>query len=185
MQIVAFRLSLISADLRKRATELYFLIGVILSAVFQRYVPAEFVAGLFGDNRGFGVLMAALLILLMACTLVGEKVHEWMGIGMFILFILHHILNIQRCHNLFKGKYTPFRIMQTVLVVLALVSMCGSMVSGIILSRHALSFLPIRGGQFILDYIAIMGLFVFIGQYLEGVCGFCESNVCCENSPGI
>ena len=46
---------------------------VILSAVFQRYVPAEFVAGLFGDNRGFGVLMAALLILLMAYTLVGEK----------------------------------------------------------------------------------------------------------------
>lgn len=73
MQIVAFRLSLISAVLRKRATGLYFLIGVILSAVFQRYVPAEFVAGLFGDNRGFGVLMAALLILLMAYTLVGEK----------------------------------------------------------------------------------------------------------------
>lgn len=36
-----------------------FLLGVVLSALFQRYVPAEVVASLFGDNEGFGVLMAA------------------------------------------------------------------------------------------------------------------------------
>lgn len=51
-----------------RATGLYFLIGIILSAVFQRYVPAEWVASLFGDNRGFGVLMAATIgVPLYAC----------------------------------------------------------------------------------------------------------------------
>ena len=51
-----------------KATGLYFLLGVILSAVFQRYVPAEFVADLFGDNRGFGVLMAATIgVPLYAC----------------------------------------------------------------------------------------------------------------------
>jgi uncharacterized membrane protein YraQ (UPF0718 family) len=44
-----------------KATGLYFLLGIILSAVFQRYVPPKFVEGLFGDNRGFGVLMAATL----------------------------------------------------------------------------------------------------------------------------
>ncbi|MFP3090736.1 permease [Treponema sp. TIM-1] len=43
-----------------RATGLYFLIGVILSALFQRYVPADVTASLFGrGNRGFGLLMAA------------------------------------------------------------------------------------------------------------------------------
>jgi uncharacterized membrane protein YraQ (UPF0718 family) len=42
-----------------RATGLYFLIGVILSTLFQRYVPADAMANLFGGNRGFGVLMAA------------------------------------------------------------------------------------------------------------------------------
>ena len=43
-----------------KATALWFLIGVLLSALFQRYVPAEAVAGLFGkNNRGFGLLMAA------------------------------------------------------------------------------------------------------------------------------
>ena len=43
-----------------KATGLYFLTGVFLSAVFQRYVPAEAMAVLFGrGNRGFGLLMTA------------------------------------------------------------------------------------------------------------------------------
>ncbi|WP_040428210.1 permease [Acetivibrio cellulolyticus] len=42
-----------------RATGLYFLIGILLSALFQRYVPAGAVASLFGKNKGFGILMAA------------------------------------------------------------------------------------------------------------------------------
>ena len=43
-----------------KATGLWFLVGVLLSALFQRYVPAEFVSRLFGKgNEGFGVLMAA------------------------------------------------------------------------------------------------------------------------------
>ena len=51
-----------------KATGLWFLAGVILSALFQRYVPAEFVSGLFGKNEGFGVLMAATIgVPLYAC----------------------------------------------------------------------------------------------------------------------
>jgi uncharacterized membrane protein YraQ (UPF0718 family) len=42
-----------------KATGLYFLIGILLSAVFQRYVPEDIMAALFGRNRGFGLLMAA------------------------------------------------------------------------------------------------------------------------------
>ena len=51
-----------------KATGLWFLIGVILSALFQRYVPAELVSKLFGENEGFGVLMAATIgVPLYAC----------------------------------------------------------------------------------------------------------------------
>ena len=51
-----------------RATGPMFLLGVALSALFQRYVPAELVADLFGNNRGFGVLMAATIgVPLYAC----------------------------------------------------------------------------------------------------------------------
>ena len=42
-----------------KATALYFLIGIILSALFQRYVPSQAFAKIFGNNSGFGVLMAA------------------------------------------------------------------------------------------------------------------------------
>jgi uncharacterized membrane protein YraQ (UPF0718 family) len=42
-----------------KATGLYFLIGIALSALFQRYVPEEAMVFLFGRSRAFGVLMAA------------------------------------------------------------------------------------------------------------------------------
>ena len=93
------------------------------------------------------VLMTAVLLLLLAYSLVGEATHEWLGIGMFALFILHHALNNRWSRNLLQGQYTPFRVFQTVLVVLVLLCMLGSMVSGIVLSRHALAFLPDHGGQ--------------------------------------
>lgn len=38
----------------------YFLIGIVLTAVYQRYVPQEAFANLFGaNNHGFGILLAA------------------------------------------------------------------------------------------------------------------------------
>ena len=42
-----------------KATGLYFLIGILLSALFQRYIPAELMTQLFGGNEAWGVLMAA------------------------------------------------------------------------------------------------------------------------------
>ncbi len=43
-----------------KATGPYFLIGVLLTALYQRYIPQEAFASLFGrENHGFGVLLAA------------------------------------------------------------------------------------------------------------------------------
>ena len=43
-----------------KATGLYFLIGILLSALFQRYISLDAFVSLFGDsNRAFGVLMGA------------------------------------------------------------------------------------------------------------------------------
>ncbi|MCR5501791.1 MAG: permease [Lachnospiraceae bacterium] len=42
-----------------RATGLWFLLGVFLSALFQRYVPSEMVTKMFGGNEAWGVLMAS------------------------------------------------------------------------------------------------------------------------------
>lgn len=51
-----------------KATGLYFLIGVVLSAVFQRYVPSEWISTVFGGNEAWDVLMAATIgVPLYAC----------------------------------------------------------------------------------------------------------------------
>lgn len=51
-----------------RAAEGWFFMGIVLSALFQRYVPAEVMTDLFGVNQAFGVLMAAAIgVPLYAC----------------------------------------------------------------------------------------------------------------------
>lgn len=42
-----------------KATGIYFIIGIILSAAFNRYIPEEVLTRLFGRDEAFGVLMAA------------------------------------------------------------------------------------------------------------------------------
>lgn len=42
-----------------KATGLYFLIGIILSALFQIHVPEEVMVNMFGGNKALGVLMSA------------------------------------------------------------------------------------------------------------------------------
>jgi hypothetical protein len=44
-----------------KATGIYFLLGIILTALFQRYVPNDAFSDLFGKQKGFGILMAATL----------------------------------------------------------------------------------------------------------------------------
>ena len=88
--------------------------------------------------------MTAVLLLLMAYSLVGDSAHEWLGVGIFALFVLHHILNVRWSKALFKGKYTPYRIAQTTVVVCVTLAMLGSMISGILLSRTVFAFLGSR-----------------------------------------
>lgn len=92
------------------------------------------------------IIMTVLLLFLMARQITGETAHEWLGASMLILWIAHHILNRSWYMHLFKGKYTPMRILQTVTNFAVLLSMFGLMISGIILSREVFAFLPISGG---------------------------------------
>lgn len=88
------------------------------------------------------VLMTALLVVLMAYPITDQLIHEWVGAGMLLLFIAHHILNRHWFKTLAKGKYSPLRAVQTAVDILLLVDMLGLMVSGIRLSRYVFTFLP-------------------------------------------
>lgn len=93
------------------------------------------------------ILMTLGLLFLMGYQFWGDVAHEWVGAGMFLLFILHHILNGNWYKSLFKGRYTPSRIFQLIVDLLVFLAMIGLMVSGIMLSNHVFSFLNIHGGM--------------------------------------
>ncbi len=67
-----------------KATGLYFLFGILLSALFQRYVPQDVMVNVFGGNEAWGVLMAATVgVPLYACG--GGTIpllREWLWSGM-------------------------------------------------------------------------------------------------------
>lgn len=89
------------------------------------------------------VTMTVILLFLMTYKMIGKVAHEWIGIAMFVLFVLHHILNNKWSRNILKGKYAIPRILQTVLVGLILITMIGSMFSGIVLAHHVFNFLTV------------------------------------------
>lgn len=77
-----------------KATGLYFLVGIMLSALFQRFVPTEVMTSLFGGNEAFGVLMAATIgVPLYACgggtiPLLQAWLHNGMSMGSAAAFMI-------------------------------------------------------------------------------------------------
>ena len=113
--------------------------------------------------------MTVLLLLLMAFMLTGQKAHEWLGAAELVLFVAHHVLNARWLKNIGHGKYTPFRLWQTVLALLVLLTMLGSMVSGIMMSRYAFAFLDIHGGMSLartMHMVCAYWGFIFLSAHL-------------------
>lgn len=96
-------------------------------------------------KRVVDLLMTAALLLLMSYSLIGEAAHEWIGMGMFLLFTAHLILNRKWVGSLGRGRWPAYRMIQTALVVLCFLTMVGLMISGIILSNYIFVGLRIRG----------------------------------------
>ncbi len=92
-------------------------------------------------------LMTAVLLVLMAFQITRQELHEWFGAGMLVLFLVHNILNFKWYKNLFKGRYTMFRVLQTVIDLTVLISMLCLAYSGMLMSRYALSFIPLDGSM--------------------------------------
>lgn len=89
--------------------------------------------------------MVLLLPLLMAYSLVGEAAHEYLGIGMLVLFVAHHSLNAAWWKHLLRGRYTPLRIFGTAVNLALAIIMLALPISGMILSRHVFRFLHLGG----------------------------------------
>ena len=93
------------------------------------------------------VAMTVIFILLMGYHLFENLTHEWLGVSVFILFLAHNALNYRWYLNLFKGKYTAVRILQTTINILLWAFMLCNIASALMVSMNVFAFLGILGGM--------------------------------------
>lgn len=105
------------------------------------------------------ILMTLGLLFVSGYQFWGEVPHEWAGAGMFVLFIVHHLLNLSWHKNVFKGRYTAVRVFQIIVDVSLFIAMLLQMYSGIVLSRYVFSFLPIESGLALARKLHILGAY--------------------------
>ena len=92
-------------------------------------------------KRIVDILMLTALSCLMAFQVTGEKAHEWIGIVMVTLVVIHQVLNRKWYSALFKGKYNLYRILNTILDILLIISFLLTAISGMSMSNHAVPFM--------------------------------------------
>lgn len=104
-----------------KATGLYFLIGIALTAIYQRYVPQQAFASLFGErNHGFGILLAATIgVPVYVCgggtiPLLAEWLKNGMSLGAAVSFMITgpstKITNLSALKSVLGAKHFAFYI---------------------------------------------------------------------------
>lgn len=94
------------------------------------------------------IAMTIFLLVLMAYYITGNLLHEWLGAALYLLFILHHLLNLPWYRAFLKGRYPAIRTARAVLNFLLLAAMLGLMASSVMISRDVFGFLGIRASEF-------------------------------------
>ncbi|MBR0132986.1 MAG: DUF4405 domain-containing protein [Lachnospiraceae bacterium] len=113
--------------------------------------------------------LLVLLLCLMAYQVMGEKAHEWVGIAMTVLVVVHQLLNIKWYTKFFKGKYNLYRILLTLINALLFASFAMTAFCGMSMSAHAV---PKLYGTVKVSFARKMHLalshwtFVFMGLHL-------------------
>ncbi len=62
--------------------------------------------------------------------------HKRISAVLYLLFLLHNFLNYRWYQTLLRGKYKPFRVIQTAVNLLVLFSMAVVMYSGVLLAKE-------------------------------------------------
>lgn len=92
-------------------------------------------------KRIIDAALTVILLLLMAFQVTEQLAHEWLGITMFALTIVHQIMNRKFYATIFKGKYNALRILQLTVNCLLLLSFVCTALSGMMMSRFATPFM--------------------------------------------
>ena len=86
--------------------------------------------------------MAVVLVAIMATALVQEMPHEYLGVALFVLMIVHIVLNRKWLASVISGKYKAPHVPHLILIAGIVVCFVGMVASSLVLSKYAFGFLP-------------------------------------------
>jgi hypothetical protein len=115
-----------------------------------------------------------------------DIVHEILGVGLFVLWGVHIALNRHWYGAIFRGKYNPYRVMQTIINCCILICTIFLMISGIILSNHLFTFLNIQSGlgfARIAHLLASHWYYLFMSLHIGLHVGMISNKLC--HSPAL
>ncbi len=95
-------------------------------------------------KRIIDIVMYLIFIVLMGHHITDNSIHEILGSLLFVLFIVHHILNYRYYKTVLKGKYTFKRLFLLIVDFFLLICMLGMMISAVGISSDVFTFLNIK-----------------------------------------
>ena len=136
------------------------------------------------------ITMTILSIILMGGNYLfsTDIVHEILGLALFLLWAVHISLNRRWYGAIFKGKYNPYRVMQTFINCGILICTIFLMISGIILSNHVFTFLNIQaslGFARVAHLLASHWYYLFMSLHIGLHVGRLFQNVAAKILPRI
>ncbi|MGW9018523.1 DUF4405 domain-containing protein [Priestia megaterium] len=94
-------------------------------------------------------VMTVLMLVVMAYHVTGNNLHELVGVVLFVLFIVHNILNRRWYKTIIKGKYNVRRILKIVVNLLFLISMVMVMISSVPISHDIFPYFPVNNDMIV------------------------------------
>lgn len=119
----------------------------------------------------FNIFMIMMFILTMTDRYTGSRSHEYLGIILIVIFLIHLQLNMHWMKSIFRGHYNFLRFIRLIIILLLLSSVIGTVGSGIIISNIMFSFIKLQGSltSRMLHIFFAHWSFILAGVHL-GVC---------------
>ncbi|ULQ60433.1 DUF4405 domain-containing protein [Brucepastera parasyntrophica] len=108
------------------------------------------------------IAMALCLILLMGYKMAPNGLHEFAGMGLFLLAVVHCVLNRGWFAALFKGRYTLRRILAGAVNLLLLTALTVQVLTALPISETVFAFLGIAKDPAAVEFHGVAGTWMFV-----------------------
>lgn len=108
------------------------------------------------------LMMTVSMLVAMAYHITGNMIHELVGVFLFVLFMVHNILNRRWYKTIFKGKYKVQQILSIAVNLLFLLTIAVALISAVPISRDIFPFIPINNDMIVRQIHVLSAYWGFI-----------------------